>query len=129
MAETSRSRRRVVTRSSKSRPQETSWRERRGSLQCSPEEGPDCHLHMRRLRHLRMPTSLVHARDSTTSLVHSHTPFGWGGWGVWDDIGPWTCKHTSLRVVGWGGWGGWDDNVFSTTTFCFAPHDLYSGLL
>ena len=34
MAETSRSRRQVVTRSSKSRPQETSWRERRGSLQC-----------------------------------------------------------------------------------------------
>ena len=35
--------------------------------------GPDCHLHMRRLRHLRMPTSLVHARTSATSLVHAHT--------------------------------------------------------
>ena len=61
--------------------------------------GPDCHLHMRRLRHLRMPTSLVHARASTTSLVHAHTfwTFGWGGW---DDNVPWTCTHTRVRVVG-----------------------------
>ena len=44
------------------------------------------------------------------------------GWGGWDDIVPWTCKHTSLRVVGWGGWGGWDDNVFSTTTSFFLHH-------
>ena len=46
--------------------------------------GPDCHLHMRRLRHLRMPTSLVHARASTTSLVHAHTFWvGWVGWAGW----------------------------------------------
>ena len=36
-------------------------------------KGPDCHLHMRRLRHFRMPTSLVHARTSAASLVHAHT--------------------------------------------------------
>ena len=35
------------------------------------------------------------------------------GLGGWDDIVPWTCKHTSLRVVGW---GGWDDNVPWTCT-------------
>ena len=33
------------------------------------------------------------------------------GWGGWDDVVPWTCKHASLRVVGWGGWGGWEDKV------------------
>ena len=44
----------------------------RSDIFCLPF-GPDCHLHMRRLRHLRMPTSLVHARTSATSLVHAHT--------------------------------------------------------
>ena len=46
--------------------------------------GPGCHLHMRWLRHLRMPTSLVHAKASTTSLVHAHTFWvGWVGWVGW----------------------------------------------
>ena len=46
-------------------------------------------------------------------LVYGCGGMGGVGWGGWDDIVPWTCKHTSLRVVGW---GGWDDNVPWTCT-------------
>ena len=60
---------------------------------------PDCHLHMRRLRHLRMPTSLVHARTSATSLVHAHTFLAVF---VGIKLRIWSFGFRVLGVSGWG---------------------------
>ena len=63
---------------------------------------PDCHLHMRRLRHLRMPTSLVHARTCATSLVHAHTFLALF---VGIELRIWTFGFRVLGVSGFSGWG------------------------
>ena len=69
------------------------------SIPMRGEYRPDCHLHMRRLSHLRMPKSLVHARTWAKSLVHAHTSLALF---VGIELRIWTFGFRVLGVSGWG---------------------------
>ena len=110
---------------------------------------------MRRLRHLRMPTSLVHARTSATSLVHAHTflavfvgiklriwsfgfrvygVFGVSGWGR-DDLNTWHATDRTLSFKVWGvlGVSGFRGGVVMTFVLledmaCHRQDTFFEGL-
>ena len=71
-------------------------------------ERPDCHLHMRRLSHLRMPKSLVHARTWAKSLVHAHTSLALF---VGIELRIWTFGFRVLGVSGFSGFRGGADCI------------------
>ena len=102
-----------------------------GQLALSCTTGwPDCHLHMRRLRHLRMPTSLVHARTSATSLVHAHTFLAVF---VGITLRIWSFGFRVLGVSGFSGWGrddirfAWTHGMPQTRHFLFKVWGVLGG--
>ena len=80
---------------------------------------------MRTLRHLYMPTSLVHATASTTSLVHANT-FWVGVGGVGGMITFLGLAHM-LECGRWVGWVGWVGGVGGMLTFLGLAHIVVYG--